>query len=935
MSAIQPPGSVPLAPRRTPEPYIRAEIASFPLASLKAFRHAMVELNPELDTKRGRTRELWMECEEKLSQHASGWSLDRLILARDFFWFGEVPGRRRVSTLAPVSLRRYLRNLAKSFLEARPGLTELFQSTDANAFDASLHYRWLTFALPEDLLLSATCVEPPPTHVSADPPLLHQQLVDTGVAEIHHHIGAGMDFSLLWASLQAELADPLLTHGALDSPALPFGSEQLLSWLLAAAIARCVLAEFLIHRGHTAPAQLQDFVESLSHFPVWSPPRLRALHQTLRALAHGTDAELPDFYQLHDLYGELHPVGTTLRAEPPETLDEVWRVCDPIAVRLELRGHNGGERWLMRHGLAYLAQQELQAEQQERRGRAPPGDTLFARLFWQALRMRCIYYRTVIQRPMTAGLQWFTRFAGRLGWVRTPLHAARAEISFHVAGRGEPLRALEVRIPPGDTSFILAGELQELLHSWRNVIGATSSSHRGLGEPEFGVVVHILKERDPQLRWAAGAPPAGDRYTHAEPQPLGTLRMGGRYADYFSNQAVRARAMVHLLRAVPRVLWLLRGLDVASDELGEPTWVLVPLYRYVHSEANLAATAAAARLGHQQPPPLRLTAHVGEDFRHLMEGLRHIFECMHYLLGHSGGRLGHATALGVEPYVWAQAAGSVMMTAEDRLWDLVFEWRLYSSYAITPDMRAEAPTGRPEQVENLIRQLSSSIFRHSYEPQVLAELHHVLHLQLCRPVARVPAGGSLDGFSRAVKMLDPEHVRCHSLVSKLLTRYREDEQVFLRGQEPVDITVDGSEIAALYAVQNALRRAVGLRGLVVEVNPSSNLLIGDLLDLRNHPVLRLYPPQPEDGAPPPVPIAVGSDDPIIFSTWLMREYTLLYEAALSAGYPERTVHDWLQRIRRMGLDSRFTVPWPPGLAQRLEDELGDYLQRSRLRRTVH
>jgi hypothetical protein len=323
---------------------------------------------------------------------------------------------------------------------------------------------------------------------------------------------------------------------------------------------------------------------------------------------------------------------------------------------------------------------------------------------------------------------------------------------------------------------------------------------------------------------------------------------------------------------------------------------------------------------------------VGEDFRHLMEGLRRTFECIQYLLVHPGGRLGHATALGVEPRLWAESAGSVMTAAESRLWDLVFEWRLYSSYRIAPEMKAEAPPGRPEQVENLIRQLTGMLFRTSYEPQLLAETHHVAHNLLCRPIARVRAEGTVDGFDRAVKMLDPEHVRCHPLVSKLLHRLRDDEQVFLRGQEPLEITLDESEVAALYAVQNALRRAVGMRALVVEVNPSSNLLIGDLLDLRNHPILRLNPPERQEGAPPPVPIAVGSDDPITFSTWLMREYTLLFEAAVTAGYSERAAYEWLQRIQRTGLDARFTVAWRPTadeLAGRLLNELSDYLRRPR------
>lgn len=116
----------------------------------------------------------------------------------------------------------------------------------------------------------------------------------------------------------------------------------------------------------------------------------------------------------------------------------------------------------------------------------------------------------------------------------------------------------------------------------------------------------------------------------------------------------------------------------------------------------------------------------------------------------------------------------------------------------------------------------------------------------------------------------------------------------------------------------------------MEVNPSSNLLIGNLLDLRNHPILRLLPPRAEAGAPPPVPIAVGADDPITFSTFLLREYSLLHEAARSAGYSEREVHEWLSTVRQTSMDARFTTPWHPSaerMTEDLLDALGAYTRR--------
>jgi adenosine deaminase len=125
-----------------------------------------------------------------------------------------------------------------------------------------------------------------------------------------------------------------------------------------------------------------------------------------------------------------------------------------------------------------------------------------------------------------------------------------------------------------------------------------------------------------------------------------------------------------------------------------------------------------------------------------------------------------------------------------------------------------------------------------------------------------------------------------------------------------------------------LRRGISQNGIVVEVNPSSNLLIGDLLDLRNHPILRLSPPVPEPDGPPPIPIAIGSDDPLTFSTRLLHEYSLLHQAALAAGYPERTVQAWLESIRQTGMDARFTKAWLPSAkdkAKALERDLAKYL----------
>ncbi|MBT9100233.1 hypothetical protein KFZ76_21250 [Methylovulum psychrotolerans] len=926
-------------PRRTPEAYLRAEISAFPLVGEEAFRRSLIELDPKIKvdsvTPQGTpTYQLWRSCETLLAPH-TGWSLDRLIAARDRAWFdSEHPDK-------PVPLHRYLKRLARAHLVARAGVTEIEQSTELAAWDAAAHYHWLTITLPEDILLTALGVEPAPVRVDIDPPLLVRRLLDDGVAEIHQHIGAGMNFPLLWVSALAAIANSYIQEDQLASPNAPFDNgKNLIRWLLAAAIARCALAEHLIRgeddfkaflaeqflagRRHPAPCQCSACLTFDDSRLTWSERQKDILRKTLKALAMGDAELLPDIELLRDLYADIHPTALTFGDKPIKSVEDAFQRCDPIAVRLNLHGENVGERWLMRQGLAYL------------NAGSDGYDQYFARIFWQTIRIRCQYYRAVVQRPLTGGLQWFIRFYARLSDLRNPINPILLEMAYHVAGTGHRIRAIEFRNSIASTAIKIGEEVLGHLKSWRRVL-----EHRNLSatDPEMGIVFHFVKDRDDNKNWERGIPAAFWANTYAEPHKADADNSDddGRYVSYYVKNSAKACALAELIEAVPSCLWVIRGLDVATDELGIPTWVLAPLFRHVLDTAATASAMPNKGSYQHHPPPLRVTAHVGEDFRHLLEGLRRIYEQVHYILGNTPGRLGHAVALGVDPPTWAESAGSILMPAEERLWDLVWEWRMYTHYRIKPGFAASAPAGRIETVINQIHALSELVYKTPrYTVEQLAEAHHLLHRFLVPPFTPAPAvEGHFDTFRHWADNIrtwsDHEGRQVHApdQVSNILQAYLDKEACFQRGQSLIDIPIRGDEIAALQAIQFALRSGIAQSGIVVEVNPSSNLLIGDLLDLRNHPILRLRPPVPEPDAPPPVAIAVGSDDPLTFSTQLLREYTLLHQAACAAGYPEKAVYEWLESIRHTSMDSRFTRAWRPNALKKVNDlieDLSEYLQ---------
>ncbi len=141
--------------------------------------------------------------------------------------------------------------------------------------------------------------------------------------------------------------------------------------------------------------------------------------------------------------------------------------------------------------------------------------------------------------------------------------------------------------------------------------------------------------------------------------------------------------------------------------------------------------------------------------------------------------------------------------------------------------------------------------------------------------------------------------------SLLLFRYMIEPGTFERGQETM--LVDPSfEAGTLTMLQDELRRKMAAAGITVEINPSSNLLIGNLGDLKNHPLWRLKPPRGGDEVLP-VAVCIGSDNPLTFATRTREEYQLVYDTLTLAGLSDMEARQWLEEARQSGLESRFTL----------------------------
>jgi len=336
---------------------------------------------------------------------------------------------------------------------------------------------------------------------------------------------------------------------------------------------------------------------------------------------------------------------------------------------------------------------------------------------------------------------------------------------------------------------------------------------------------------------------------------------------------------------------------------------MAPLIQWVR-DAGQQAVLHLKRRGEVEIPPLRTTVHAGEDFVHLMAGLRRIDNTITYLNLREGDRLGHALALGIDASAWCVSAGRVVQTREERLFDLMWEWGCYANHNV--DVTSKRLAFVRTEIVRLARQIFQIDTERSFSPEDLTMFWRLLHRQR----ALLDAGFPNQPRRQPDRNQDEDS---KNTPQRLLNSYLSNKEVWRKGRvlENIDLRALKHESGALEELQRGLRQRIGKLGLTIEVNPSSNLLIGDLIDFRNHPLWRIKPVNGSKKTSP-LSICIGSDNPLTFATTLPHEYQLLFDAMVLGDESNEVAIKWIDEVRESGLRARFTLS--PEIA-RLSQEL--------------
>lgn len=399
----------------------------------------------------------------------------------------------------------------------------------------------------------------------------------------------------------------------------------------------------------------------------------------------------------------------------------------------------------------------------------------------------------------------------------------------------------------------------------------------------------------------------------------------------------------------PEMAKKLKGIDAAAQEIECRPEVFAVVYRLLGDYSITYDKYGDGKL----LPELGKTYHVGEDFLDIIDGLRAIDEAIHFLNLDCGDRIGHAIVLGTNVEKWySQKHQRISLSIQDYLDNL--SWFFHALNHLSVPGHRELQEWLEQEFEywfrivyrnnisdaemnGIMRRAKTYYTERLNEDHDLYQIHHC-HFDIqsyyhawtlrgddpscyvngyyqkpCIVNAWLPSGAYKDNLAFPARYEDryiPEY-------SMLNYYYQYNSDVRQAGQRRISVEVPISYVTVAKALQAEMRNRIAHRGIMIEANPSSNVLISTFRKYENHPLLAFFnrglPVTAEENDNcPQLSVSINTDDSGVFCTNLEMEYAFMVRALEmvedSNGKPRFTTNDiytWIDRIRQMGLDQSF------------------------------
>ena len=525
-------------------------------------------------------------------------------------------------------------------------------------------------------------------------------------------------------------------------------------------------------------------------------------------------------------------------------------------------------------------------------------DTNQKNYFYQYLIIRTYFRGEMIQINRKNGFTNFAKYQDRKELFITGETAYQHELvrlALNEPLRKQNIQKLEARICPKKK----ASDLYKNLRIGDQIVSELENKE---AKDKLVYVLHFPKIKD--QKFCEGVPRNYNARKKAEKQ---------------------MRSVVAFLEKGTSMNKYIRGIDTCASELDCRPEVYAQIYRYMADvvfETNLEN-----KMEHREVnKKLRMTYHVGEDFFDIVDGLRAIDEVLLFCGLKRNSRLGHALALGIDPYKYYEYKKYKLVLSKQVLMDDL-AWILVKAKETGCNIESQLKTELEQRFYYLYQNVYGDAFsdkmdvtyRDYYQSWKLRgdnpELYRLgeKEFQDCvEHQQRALIRFDRYAFNSGLKT-QGEIIRSKEKLRKLYYAYHYNKFVREKGQEQEEFKVDQRYAELVYQVQNKMIAQLTRDSIAIETNPSSNYLIGTIQKYDEHPILRFNSRKlktPEKNMS--LSVSINTDDQGVFDTLLENEYALMTLALKKSKdkdnqplYDIEDIYEWVDYVREMGLEQSF------------------------------
>ena len=286
-----------------------------------------------------------------------------------------------------------------------------------------------------------------------------------------------------------------------------------------------------------------------------------------------------------------------------------------------------------------------------------------------------------------------------------------------------------------------------------------------------------------------------------------------------------------------------------------------------------------------------------------------MWEALNILDLKKGDRMGHGTAMGINPSLWlSRMPPSLTLKRGEWMLGLLAAWQLLRD---TPGMQICT-----NKLQRELESVSHKIFNRALSALELERsmaLRGLNRKDLMNAMNCEDNEGlrfeSLNDLWRNEQQLVKKAIADQEDSVKTLWQWLSSTDIQKRAEELVIVDAEFLDAPDYIKIQQALMQQIKERGVIIETLPSSNVRISQYESIDEHHSLRWMRVENHiQEGDPEIMVSLGSDDPGIFATNLETEFYLLFTTLKKNNLSDTDALDRISKINERGRIYRFHHP---------------------------